>query len=248
MEPWCRFVFTKDELNSSKIQKYIKTHKYYSTRTLVSKFELKKWTIDDIISLKEGDGWTPQYNFDENGLTFEFEIDLHELFDGIKLQSRIKNGKVSYFRKAFGPNWKHNLLEKKSEIQKSLNSIDFENRELVIYRTSRRGLNNWDVIEVFSIGRYHTMKDQIRKQLIQRYQKELEKQKQTIRETKKLNKNAPKINWNKMIESLKKEAEKKPGEYFLIDPDTLTTYNINSKDDRKKLYCDFSKNKDGDTL
>lgn len=242
MEPWCNFVFTKEEIKSPKIQKYIRTHKSHSSKIDVYKFEQKKWTIDQIISLKEGDGWTPSFNFTENGLTQEDDIDFLELFDGIKYRTRIENGKEYRWRENDpGPNWKHILSEKKSEIEKRLNRLDYKNRELVIFRTSRRGLNNWDNIQVFSIGKYHTMKDQIRKQPIQRYQKELEKQKQTIRETKKLNKNTPQINWKRVIKKLKKEANKNPEEYILINPDGLTTYKINSKEDRIRLYSDFSK-------
>jgi len=241
MEPWCRFVFTQDDLCSDAVQNYIKTHKYYSGKVDVYKFELKKWTIDQVISLKEGDGWTPRYNFVDNGLRFEENIDLVELFDGIKYQEKVENGKVYLTRKAFGPGWEHILEEKKSEIEKQLNRLDYKNKELIIYRTSRRGLNNWDDIQVFSFGKYHTLKDQIRKQLVQRYQKELEKQKQTIRETEKLNKNSPKINLNNVIERLKKEAKKKPGEYVLIDPTSLETFNLSSKEDRKKLYRNFTK-------
>ncbi len=248
MEPWCNFVFTKEEIKSPKIQKYIRTHKFLSTKTNVYKFEEKKWTIDQVTSLKEGDGWTPRFDFTKNGLTQEDDIDFLEIFDGIKYKTRIENGKEYRWTKNIpGPNWKHILSEKKSEIEKKLNRLDYKNRELVIYRTSRRGLINWDSIGVFSIGKYHTSKDQIRKKLTLKYKKELEKQKQTIQKNKKLYKNAPQINWKRVYKKLRKEANKNPGKHILINPESLTTYKISSKEDRRRLYSDFSKSVDDNT-
>jgi len=46
MEPWCNFVFTKEEIKSPKIQKYIRIHKFHSSKINVYKFEEKKWTIE----------------------------------------------------------------------------------------------------------------------------------------------------------------------------------------------------------
>lgn len=241
MEPWCKFVYTQDELRSPKIQKYIKTHKYGSAKVQAYPFKLKKWKIDEILALKEGDGWTPRRFFKENGLKYECDIDLDEIFDGRKLKKRFENGKEYHYKEYFGPNWNHTLSEKKSEIEKRLDRIDYKNRELVIFRTSRRGFINWDSIGVFSIGRYHTSKEQIRKKLESKYEIELEKQKETIRKNKELYKNAPKINWKEVLGRLKKEAKKKPGEYIMIDPRSQTIYNMNSRNDRKKFYSDFSR-------
>lgn len=156
-----QFVYDEFEFKSSKIQKYINTHRYKNYKIDVYCYDLKKWTVEDVLQLEESNGWTPAYLFVQNGFELLGEIDLVDIFDKQKMVKEVlKDGTVSHSRKysSMGEFWdakntKHNLYEKKQDIQQKLEQFEYSARNLLIFRTTRRSLfSYWDVIQVFSEG------------------------------------------------------------------------------------------------
>lgn len=150
-----QYVFDESEVNSSKIQKYIKYHKIDKYHKIYAqRFELKKWGIDDVIKLKEVYGWTPDRILTDNGFKHLAQIDLSDLFGDLLYQwTGFRNGK-SYTTKVKSESRYYavyDLVEKKKEIQIILDTLGYKNKNLIIYRTScRKGwYGSWDYIDVF---------------------------------------------------------------------------------------------------
>ena len=162
----CRFAYTEDEINTDWFADYIQNHKYAGSKVELYKLELKTWKLDDVISLEGIWGWTPAYDLENNGLEFVSDIDLMDLF-GIE-------------RKPY-QSLHYHLAEKVKEIKKRLEEIDYSKRRLLIFRTLREGLNLWDSIEIFSIGKYHDKKQEIRKELTKYWLKEQKKKEEAIK-------------------------------------------------------------------
>jgi hypothetical protein len=168
MNPRCRFVYTEDEIRTNEFQSYLKVHTYVNSAPELYPLESKRWTLDDILNIKIISGWTPGYELIDNGFELEQEIDLYELFDGLKF-TRNSSGTSS---RPWHPAIVHNLDEKKGELEKILESLEYKNRVLVIFRTKRDGLAIWDCIKFFSIGVYHKKKEEIRNKLTAYWLKE----------------------------------------------------------------------------
>jgi len=154
--PKDRYVYDECEIKSSKIQKYIKNHRYdcILCRAIVQDFELKKWSIDDIVKLEEVEGGSPRYLFENNGFNLLRRIDIIDLFDHPKIERhKLKNGKFYHAIKVSDINFGavYDLAEKKKEIQSILDKLDYKNKNLIIYRTlARRGYHgHWDFVDIF---------------------------------------------------------------------------------------------------
>ena len=159
-----RYVYDESEIKSPKIQKYIKTHTHKIDdifgsypkgkvfRIAVECFELKKWSVDDVLCLSTSDTSTAKHRFWNNGFRIEAEIDLVDLFDDYKEKSKIHEEDLQG-KKLVLP---HNLSEKRKEILKILSGLDNENKDLLILRDSRHAKRgwNWDKIIIYSKGKY----------------------------------------------------------------------------------------------
>ena len=166
LNPKERYVYDESEIKSSKIQKYIKTHKYKSFinsnyyKIFVQSFELKKWTIDDVLNQNKSCNPTSVHYLLKNGFKIEAEIDLVNLFDNGKNRMKkleaqgIHNGELHTELKSHIP---YNLSEKRREIQQILTSINYENRNLLILRIYK---GSWflyyDQIYIFSKNNYNS--------------------------------------------------------------------------------------------
>jgi len=227
LNPKCRLIYTKREIKSSSLEHYLKTHTYVSSNVESFEISSKTWNIDEIINSQGIEGWTPAYLLAENGFKYEAEIDIFELFEDKKL---------------FNGGWKHDLTEKKDEIEKILNRINYKNKELVIFRSYRHGINNWDVITVYSIGDYHKKKKIYRTDIDFKYKLEEKfRSEQTKRWRKNARKKSEQINWNKAIKSFKEYTRNTKANYVIFDLATKNGYDLESVDDRKKLYEHFTK-------
>ena len=154
-KPKCHFIYSKDEIQSNEIEDYILNHKYIDSPLAVYQLESKIWTIDEIVNAPEIVGWTPRFILDDNGFLQIGNIDVFKLFG----TPRKPNQQIG----------KHDLKKKKSELEAIFERFDYTQQELIVYRSKRYGLCNWDSIGVFSIGCYHNSKKTIRSQIIQDY-------------------------------------------------------------------------------
>jgi hypothetical protein len=153
LNPKEQYVYDESEIKSSKIQKYIKTHRYKSFinssyyKIFVQSFELKRWSVDEVINENKPCNPTSVHYLWKNGFKIEAEIDLVNLFDnGVK-----------------GIGWKgrshipYKLSEKRREIQQILTSINYENRNLLVLRTySSNYFGYYDRIYIFSKNKYNS--------------------------------------------------------------------------------------------
>lgn len=153
LKPRCHFIYTKDEIQSNAIEDYILNHKYVDSHLAVYQLESKIWTIDEIVNVPEIVGWTPRFFLSDNGFLPIADIDIFKLFG----TPRKPNQQIG----------KHDLKKKKSELEAIFERLDYKQQELIVYRTKRYGLCNWDNIEVFSIGCYYNSKETMRDQIIQ---------------------------------------------------------------------------------
>lgn len=228
MSPMCRFAYTEDEINTDEFVQYIQNHRYASSKAELYKLELKTWQLDDVIGLEGIWGWTPAYDLENNGFEFVADIDLMDLF-GIE-------------HKPY-QSLHYKLAEKKDEIRKRLEEINYSNQRLLIFRTLREGLNNWDSIEIFSVGDYHRKKGEIRKKLTEYWIKEQEKNKQAIK--RRLAENEAKgiklVDWETAKKRFEEYIKEKNPKNFLFDPSTNTGYDMESIEGRKRLYQDITK-------
>ena len=121
--------------------------------------ELKKWDIDQVLTLHIIEGATPAYGLDEAGFVFEERIDVKELFGDylekiettskISIVSNTPNGAQS--KPWTSSKGKRNLKPVKKKLEKILEKLDYTNRELIIFRTFKGGYpSNWDSIFIFS--------------------------------------------------------------------------------------------------
>ena len=228
-EPRCHFVYAKEEIQSDEMETYLVNHKYLNDLLDVHQLELKIWTLDEIININPIIGWTPSFYLDDNGFKYEKKIELFEFF---------------------GTPWKpyqnlheHDLNKKRNELKKIFENLGYRERELIVFRTQRFGLCNWDALEVFSAGLYHDKKEIMRSQITEdcllqqkRYDEE---RKQALAQK---DPNEKPLDWKKVEKRLNELFKNtKPGSGFLFDPLADKAYNMSSKKDRKKLYHDVTK-------
>ena len=122
--------------------------------------ELKKWTLDEILNLTIIEGATPAYVLDEAGFVFEEQIDVKELFgdylekgtpssNRVNIVSNTPDGAQS--RPWTSSKGKRDLKSIREKLEKILDKLDYQNRELIIFRTFKGGYpTNWDKIGIFS--------------------------------------------------------------------------------------------------
>jgi len=163
-KPRCHYIYTIDEIQSNDMEDYILNHKYHDSPLAVYELKSKIWSIDEIVNVSEIVGWTPRFFLHDNGFLYNGDIDIFKLFGTPqKPNQQIGN---------------HDLNKKKSELEAIFERLDYKQQELIVYRSKRYGLCNWDNIAVFSIGCYHnskkTMRDQIIQDCITRYKKRSE--------------------------------------------------------------------------
>jgi len=151
LEPGCHYIYTKDEIQSDTMENYLVNHKYHDDFLAVYQLELKKWNLDEIISTNPIRGWTPKFFLHDNGFSYEKDIDLFDLFG----TPRKPNQNLST----------HDLRKKRQELENIFDELKYKERELIIFRTQRFGLCNWDALEVFSLGLYHDKKEIMRSQI-----------------------------------------------------------------------------------
>ena len=153
-----QYVYEEQELFSEKMENYVSNHKFHGYPTEVYCFESKKWSLDDVLELEESNGWSPVYLFVKNGFKLVGEIDLIAIFDNNPKKARIlDNGIITYQRHFTYDRPIHNLKEKKEEIQNELKKYNYENKNLIILRTSRSSaFAYWDDIVIFSSRRYNS--------------------------------------------------------------------------------------------
>ena len=147
-------VYDDTEIKSPEIQKYIKTHRwnddsYYDL--WIDSFELKKWSLEDVIKIKDTWGKRSHY-FENNGFNLVCRINLIDLFDHPKIEQHDGYHKIKASDIDFDA--VYSLAEKKKEIKSILEKIDYQNRDLLIYRSlSRRGYyGHADYIDIFEQG------------------------------------------------------------------------------------------------
>lgn len=228
-EPGCHYIYTKDEIQSDKMENYLVNHKYNDDFVDVHQLNLKIWNLDEIINVNPIIGWTPSFYLDANGFKFEKEIELFKLFGTP--------------RKSYQNLHEHDLSKKRNELEKIFEALRYRERELIVFRTQRFGLCNWDVLEVFSAGLYHDKKEIMRSQITgdcllqqKRYEEE---RKQALAQK---DPNEKPFDWKKIKKRLNELSKNtKSGSGFLFDPLTDKSYNMNSKKDRKKLCHDVTK-------
>ena len=153
LNPKERYVYDDSEIKSPKIQKYLKTHRYKSFidssnyKIFVQSFELKRWSIDDILNENRQCNPTSVHYLLKNGFKIEAEIDLVNLFD---------NGETRIGRD-IRYNIPYKLSKKRNEIQQILTSINYKNRNLLIVRIySKKWLEYYDHIYIFSKKNYNS--------------------------------------------------------------------------------------------
>lgn len=242
LNPRCSFVYTEDETKTADFADYMKNHLYGHSAPNLFKLEAKVWTLDDVIEHPPISGWTPRYALMENGFELVHEIDLYELFDGIKFETDSKG----FRSKPWHPPREHNLEEKKDEFEKILENLDYKNRILLIYRDYRRGsFAVWDNIDIFGVGEYHSKKVGLRKKISEHWEEE--QKKEEIEREKRIayNKaNGIEIpDWETAKKRLDKFTQGKHPKNFLFDPVSDTGYDMDSVEDRKHLFNDVHKRK-----
>lgn len=147
-----QYVYGEKEILSDKVQEYVCNHRFEGHETDVYRFESKRWTIDQVVHLEESNGWSPVYLFAKNGFKLVGEIDLIDMFDGNPKKATASDGGIIVFKREFTyERPPHNLKEKKDEIEKELKKYNYENRNLIIFRTFRSSaFAYWDDIVIFS--------------------------------------------------------------------------------------------------
>ena len=147
-------VYDDSEINTPEIQKYIKNHRWDDSGCYdlwVDSFELKKWSLDDVIKIKDTWGKRSHY-FENSGFNLVCGINLIDLFDHPKIEQHEGYHKIKVSDIDFDA--VYNLVEKKKEIKSILEKIDYQNRDLLIYRSlTRRGYyGHADYIDIFEQG------------------------------------------------------------------------------------------------
>ena len=112
--------------------------------------ELKKWNLDDILTLNIIEGATPAYRLVDAGFIPEQSIDVKILF-GDYSEEDVKIADDSVSRPGTPSKGKRDLRLVKDKLEKILERLDYKNRELIIFRTFKGGYpTNWDSICIFS--------------------------------------------------------------------------------------------------
>ena len=194
LNPKCNYVYTQDEIYTSKVQNYINPHKYCNSSVESYPIEYKKWNIDDVLNLEGFPGWSPGYYLRKNGFTCEGGIDLIELFDGVKWKKRREDGKTYFSRKPVNTHWNHELHKKRKQIGDTLEKLNYKEQELAIFRSARRFPGQWDDIEIFTVGEYEINKKHIRSKIKEECIKEKQRQVKIKKENEKKHK-INLINW-----------------------------------------------------
>lgn len=221
-DPKCHTILSQSELDSVEIQKFIQNPTECGESVDINELEIKKWTLDDVLSLPEADGqfrgWTPSYSLNDNGFEKESKINLAEMCE---------------VRRSFNPRWVHDLEKHRNEIEARLEQVDYRNRELLIFRTTRRGMVSWDSIEIYSIGKYHSGKKRFRKNIIRECVKNgIEDEKR--REEYERERNKPgycEPDFVKVIETLTQAMEANPDAYSMVNSDTMNVVTLTIDDE-----------------
>ncbi len=242
MNPQCGFVYTEDEVKTDEFQSYLASHTYGSSPPKLYKLEAKVWTVDEVVNLEGISGWTPKYVLINNGFELIHQIDLYELFDGIKWSTDSKGNRT----KPWHPPREHNLDEKKDEFEKILENLDYKNRRLLIYQDYRRGaFAVWDNIDIFGMGEYHSKKGELREKISKHLEEEQKREEIEIEKRTAYNEvhgieipnfDTAKKRYNEFI-------KKDHPEHFIFDPSSNTGYDMESVEDRKRLFKDVHKRK-----
>ena len=112
--------------------------------------ELKKWNLDDILTLNIIEGATPAYRLVDAGFIPEEKIDVKILF-GDYSEEDVKITDDSRSVPGTPSKGKRDLRLVKDKLEKILEKLDYKNRELIIFRTFKGGYpTNWDSICIFS--------------------------------------------------------------------------------------------------
>ena len=113
--------------------------------------ELKKWNLDEILTLNIIEGATPAYRLVDAGFTPEERIDVKILF-GDYSEEDVEVFADGYRRVPGIPSkGKRDLRLVKDKLEKILERLDYNDRELIIFRTFKGGYpTNWDSICIFS--------------------------------------------------------------------------------------------------
>ena len=112
--------------------------------------ELKKWNLDDILTLNIIEGATPAYRLVDAGFIPEERIDVKILF-GDYSEEDVKITGDSRSVPGTPSKGKRDLRLVKDKLEKILEKLDYKNRELIIFRTFKGGYpTNWDSICIFS--------------------------------------------------------------------------------------------------
>ena len=144
------YVYSESEINSKKIQNYASNHTYKKYPIEAYRLESKKHNIDDVLELEPSNGWSPIHLLKKNGFNLIGEIDLIEIFDGnYKKECTTKSGQKFFTRQFTYERPPHNLKDKKEIIQNELKKYNYENKNLIILRSSRSSAYAyWDYIEI----------------------------------------------------------------------------------------------------
>jgi len=234
MNPRCRFVYTEAETETAEFAEYIKNHTYAESPPKLFKLEAKIWTLDDVVNLEPIYGWTPKFDLDDNGFELVKDIDLFEALD-------IDHTKLVAKRQ--GVHIDLTLPEYRQKLKKILYEIDFENHSLLIFRTQRQGMIPWNAFDVFAIGQYHVKKDEIRKKVTKDCKEYQKKEEIEIKKREAYNKAHGIVipDWDAAKKRLDKFLKEKNPKNYLFDPTADKGYDMDSVEDRKRLYRDVTK-------
>ena len=94
--------------------------------------------------------WSPQWLMQEAGFVYEGLIDVKLLFcDYLKKDVVHKDGIVRVPFMYVPWTWR-DLRKVRVQLEEELDKFGYKDRDLIIYRTIKASLTNWDFIEVFS--------------------------------------------------------------------------------------------------
>jgi len=234
MNPRCRFVYAEAETKTAEFADYIKSHTYGGSPPDLFNLESKVWTLDEVIDIQPITGWTPEFTLADNGFELVKDIDLFETLD-IDHTKLVKNRQ--------GVNIDLALPVYRQKLKKILDGIDFENRNLLIFRDQRKGMIPWDAVSVFAIGQYHTDKEAIRKKVAKDWQECQKNEEDEIKKRLAYNKEHGIVipDFDTAKKRLDKFLKEKNPKNYLFDPTSDTGYDMDSVEDRKRLFKDVHK-------
>ena len=155
-EPWCRKIYTQEEISSPQIQQYIANHKYCENYLEVYPIEFGYWTKCEVFDAKRFAGWTPEYSVANSGFVLEADLDMMNPYRS--------------WSKATGPA-EEDTSKKKDDayhIVKHLENLELDKIQYLVFRTARRlatknfvPIAQWDHIEFWRKGTPQRIKDSI---------------------------------------------------------------------------------------